>query len=134
MSACRLVATIVSSVRGFSTMRMVIASTSILSHATSGKSCATSAAISSQNTMPCRCALDFVTTVSSLRGPRSGEREGVAHDALDPGAGEDRDLGRHLARQADMGAPALPRIFALGILAHDDPVEIRRRDVAERAA
>jgi hypothetical protein len=49
-------------------MRMVIASTSILSQATSGNSRATSAAISSHITMPCRCALDLVTTVRSLRG------------------------------------------------------------------
>ena len=52
MSACRLVATIVSSVWGLSAIRMVIASTSILSQVTSGNSCATSAAISSHITMP----------------------------------------------------------------------------------
>ena len=49
-------------------MRMVMASTSILSQVTSGNSRATSAAISSHITMPCRWALDLVTTVSSLRG------------------------------------------------------------------
>ena len=68
MSACRLVATIVSMLAGFSTIRIVIASTSILSQVTSGNSRATSAAISSHMTMPWRCALDLVTTVSSLRG------------------------------------------------------------------
>ena len=52
MSACRLVATTVSIVRGLFTMRMVIASTSSLSQVTSGKSAATRAAISSQNTIP----------------------------------------------------------------------------------
>ena len=49
-------------------MRMVMASTSILSQVTSGKFCATSAAISSHITIPWRCAFDLVTTVSSLRG------------------------------------------------------------------
>ena len=68
MSACRLVATIVSSVDGRSVMRMVIASTSILSQPTSGNSRATSAAISSHITMPKRCAFDLVTTVRPLRG------------------------------------------------------------------
>ena len=68
MSAWRLVATMVSSVSGFSVMRMVIASTSILSQLTSGNSRATSAAISSHITMPWRCAFDLVTTVRSLRG------------------------------------------------------------------
>ena len=52
MSACRLVATIVSSVSGLSVIRMVMASTSILSQVTSGNSLATSAAISSHITMP----------------------------------------------------------------------------------
>ena len=52
MSACRLVATIVSRVSGFKVIRMVIASTSILSQVTSGKSPATSTAISSHITMP----------------------------------------------------------------------------------
>src|SRR6476646_5408035 len=45
MSACRLVATIVSSVSGLSVIRMVIASTSILSQVTSGNSWATPAGI-----------------------------------------------------------------------------------------
>ncbi len=53
---------------GFSVIRTVIASTSILSDVTSGNSRATSAAISSHSTMPCRWALDLVTTVNSLRG------------------------------------------------------------------
>ena len=53
---------------GRSTMRMVMASTSILSQVTSGNCAATSAAISSHITMPWRWALDLVTTVSSLRG------------------------------------------------------------------
>ncbi len=58
----------VSSVRGLSVMRMVMASTSILSQVTSGNSAATSAAISSHITMAWRWAFDLVTTVSSLRG------------------------------------------------------------------
>jgi hypothetical protein len=68
----KFVATIVSSDSGFSTIRHVIASTSILSTVTSGKSLATSAATSSQSTIPFRWALLFVTTVSSFRGrPRA---------------------------------------------------------------
>jgi hypothetical protein len=68
MELTRLVATMVSSVSGLRTMRVVMASTSILSTVTSGNSLATSLAISSQRTMPLRCALLFVTIVSSLRG------------------------------------------------------------------
>ena len=51
-----------------SVMRIVIASTSILSHLTSGNSFAISAAISSHITMAWRCAFDLVTTVRNLRG------------------------------------------------------------------
>ena len=68
MSACRLVATIVSSDAGRLTMRAVAASTSSLSQRTSGNSCATCAAISSHITIAWRWALDLVITVSSLRG------------------------------------------------------------------
>jgi hypothetical protein len=62
ISAWRLVATMVSRLCGFSVIRTVIASTSILSQVTSGNSFETSSAISSHITMPCRCAFDFVTT------------------------------------------------------------------------
>ena len=55
-------------------MRIVMASTSILSHVTSGNSPATSAAISSHITMAWRCAFDLVTTVSSLRGRERARR------------------------------------------------------------
>ena len=68
ISACRLVATMVSRLCGFSVIRTVIASTSILSQVTSGNSFETSSAISSHITMPCRWAFDLVTTVRSLRG------------------------------------------------------------------
>lgn len=47
---------------------MVMASTSILSQVTSGKSLETEEATLSQNTMPLRWALDFVTTVRCLAG------------------------------------------------------------------
>ena len=62
----------------------------------------------------------------------AGEVEGEAHDPLHPAAGEDRGLGRHLLRQAAMGAPALAGIFALAVLAHDHPVEVAGPDVAQR--
>jgi hypothetical protein len=58
----------VSSVSGFNTMRVVMASTSILSHLTSGNSLATEAATSSHITMPLRWALLLVTTVMCFLG------------------------------------------------------------------
>lgn len=64
----KLVATIVSKLAGFKTIRVVIASTNILSTVTSGKSTATALATSSHSTIPFRCALLFVTTVNSFRG------------------------------------------------------------------
>ncbi|MCY1226561.1 hypothetical protein D9M72_387960 [compost metagenome] len=68
MSACRLVATMVSSEAGRLTMRAVQASTSSLSQVTSGNSLDICNAISSHITIAWRCALLLVTTVSSLRG------------------------------------------------------------------
>ena len=53
---------------GFNTILVVIASTNILSTVTSGNSSATSAATSSQRTIPFLCALLFVTTVSIFLG------------------------------------------------------------------
>ena len=125
MSACRLVATIVSSVCGFIIMRMVIASTSILSQVTSGNSCATSAAISSHITMAWRCAFDLGDDRQQLARPGLRQLEGEADDALHAGAGHHRDVGGDLDRQPSMHAAANAGILALGILAHDHPVELR---------
>ena len=68
MSACRLVATIVSSDAGRLIMRAVDASTSSLSQVTSGNSFEICSAISSHITIAWRWALLLVMTVSSLRG------------------------------------------------------------------
>ncbi|MNY29225.1 hypothetical protein D3C86_1632560 [compost metagenome] len=68
MSACRLVATMVSSDAGLLIMRAVDASTSSLSHLTSGNSFEICTAISSHITIAWRWALLLVMTVSSLRG------------------------------------------------------------------
>ena len=62
-----------------------------------------------------------------------GLGEGIAHDPLDAGAGEDCHLGRHFLLHAAMGAAADAGVFALGILADDQPVEVGRVDVAQRA-
>jgi hypothetical protein len=44
--------------------------------------------------------------------------------ALDAGARDDRDIGGHLDRVALVRAPADAGVLALGVLAHDDPVEV----------
>ena len=49
-----------------------------------------------------------------------------------PGAGEDRDLRRDFLGQALMRAATLARIFALGILAHDDPIKVFCRNIPQR--
>ena len=68
-----------------------------------------------------------------LARARAGECESETEDALDAGAGHDRDVGRDLDRQAAMNAPADTRIFALRVLAHDHPVELGPRHLAQRA-
>jgi hypothetical protein len=65
--------------------------------------------------------------------PRPRHIEGEAHDALDADAGEDCRLGRHLLGQAAMDAPAVAGIFALAVLADDDPVEIGGAASGKRA-
>ena len=114
-------------------MRMVMASTSILSQVTSGNSRATSAAISSHITMPWRCAFDLVTTVSSLRGRERASSKAKRMMRVDAGAREHRHVGRDLLGQAAMHAAADAGIFAFRVLAHDHPVELRAGDVAQRA-
>ena len=112
---------------------MVMASTSILSQVTSGNSAATSAAISSHITMPWRWALDLVTTVSSLRGRERASSKAKRMMRVTPAAGENGHLGGDLLGKASMGAPALPGILALGILAHDHPVQVLGPDPSQRA-
>ena len=105
-------------------MRVVIASTSILPRVTSGNSRATSAPISSRITMAWRCAFDLVTMVSSFRR-RERADEGEAGDPFDAGTHHDRDVGCNFLRKAAMHASADAGILALGIFAHDHPVEVR---------
>ena len=134
MSACRLVATIVSSVSGRSVMRMVMASTSILSQVTSGNS----ARDLGGDLVPHHHAVTLRVRLGDdgeqLARARAGEREGEAHDACDAGAREDRDLGCDLLGQAAMRrarpAPAYsPSEFSRTITQSSSGP----RDVAQRA-
>ena len=72
-----------------------------------------------------------------LAAPRARLLEGEAQDAFDPGAGENGCLDRHLVRRADMHAPAGARIFAFGVLADAENVEVaapqRTLDALEKA-
>ena len=86
--------------RGRFTMRAVAASTSSLSHFTSGNSPATCAAISSHMTIAWRCALLLVTTVSSLRGRDCARRKAKRRMRSTP-AGHDG----HASVAASMGWP-----------------------------
>ena len=113
-------------------MRMVIASTSSLSHVTSGKSRDTSAAISSQNTMPWRCALDLVTTVRCFAGAAVATSKANRMIRSTP-----RRVKIAISVATSSGRPrcaaaALAGIFALAVLPHDHPVEVARPDVAQR--
>ncbi len=65
--------------------------------------------------------------------PRAGDIEGEAHDALDADPRKNSGLGRHLLGQTAMDAPAIAGIFALAVLADDDPVEIGGAASGERA-
>ena len=133
MSACRLVATIVSSVSGLSVIRMVMASTSILSQVTSGNSLRHLG----RDLVPHHHAVALGVGLGDhgqeLARARAGELERVAHDPGHAGAGEDHHLGADLVRQPAVRAAALAGVLALRVLAHDHPVELLGRDLAQGA-
>src|SRR5688572_8329275 len=58
-----------------------------------------------------------------LSGSFPGELEGEAMDTLHARARKHRNLGRRLLRQPAMHAPAGAGVFALAVLADDDPVD-----------
>ena len=68
-----------------------------------------------------------------LAGPRLRQPEGEAHDALDAGAGHHRHVGGGLDRVALVDAAADAGVLALGVLAHDDPVQVLGPAALERA-
>ena len=65
--------------------------------------------------------------------PAGGELERVAQHALDALPREDARLHRHLACEALVRAPADPGVLALGVLAHEQHVDVGRRATGERA-
>ncbi len=66
---------------------------------------------------------------------RAGHRQlvGIAHGALDAGAGVDGHLGGHFIRLPFMGEAAGADVHILGIFAHDDVIDIRRPFVLQRS-
>ena len=122
-----------SSVCGFSTIRVVIASTSILSQFDVGKSFATLAKISSHITMPWRCAFDLVTSVRSLRGRVRASSNAKRMIRSTPSRVKIRCPSRLLPAARDATRPPLPGVFTLGVFADDDPVQLLLADVAQRA-
>jgi len=89
-----------------------MASSSILSQLTSGNSRATSAAISSHHhhAVPLRVRLGYDR--EQLARARACELEGKAQDAHDAGAGEHRNVARHLSGQSAMHAPTHAGVLA----------------------
>ena len=132
MSACRLVATIVSSDAGRLTMRAVAASTSSLSQVTSGNSCGNLG----RNLVPHHHGVALRIALGDhgqqLARPRLRQSEGEALDALDPRARHHRQVRRYLDRVALMHPAADAGIFALGVFAHDHPVQVFRFAALQR--
>ena len=89
--------------------------------------------------MPWRCALDLVTSVRCLRGRLRASSKAKRWMRSTPAAREDRGLGRDFFGQAAVHAAAGAGVLALGVLAHDDPVDLvgilqRRRDARQQRA
>ena len=75
---------------------------------------------------------DLVAEVTCLAGRVPAQLEGVAHDPVDAAAGEHRRLHHHLLLGALEAAAADRRILALGVLAHDDEVDVARPAARQR--
>ena len=89
----------------------------------SGYSCAIAAKRSSQNGIVIEMPFDLVAEVTCFL-PRARKLEGVAQDAVDTVAGEERSPGSpFLARSLEETAAEL-RVFAFGVFAHDPEVDI----------
>ncbi len=74
----------------------------------------------------------MVALVTSAAPPLR-QREGVLDDALDARAREDRRLDADLAGMALVHATADARVLALGVLAHEQHVDVARRAAGQRA-
>ena len=66
-----------------------------------------------------------------LAGPRLGQAEGKAHDALHPGAGHHAQVGGHLDGVALVGTATHAGVFTFGVFTHDDPVQVFGRAALE---
>ena len=62
-----------------------------------------------------------------------GQLEGIAHDAVGAVAGEDRFLDHDLALGAGEQAAAQVGVFAFGVLAHDEEIDVARALAGQRA-
>ena len=67
-----------------------------------------------------------------LAWARLRQAKGIAHDALHTGAGHDGHVGGHFDRVALVGPTAHAGVFALGVFAHDDPVQVFGAAALER--
>ena len=100
--------------------------------ATSGYCAAIARKRSSQNGMVIAMPFDLVADVTFFRGRRARELERELHDAVDALAAEHRLLEHDLALGAFVHAAADRRVLALGVLAHDDEVDVARLAAGER--
>ena len=76
--------------------------------------------------MPWRWALDLVTRVRWRFGRFRARSKANRMTRVDPRPGEDRHLHPHLLRMTLVGPPPDAGIFALRVLADDDPVQVLR--------
>ena len=132
MSACRFVATIVSSVgrlvdhaRGHRIHELLVPLDvrKLARHLVRDL-------VPHHHRVPLRIALGDDGQMLARARLRQFERE--AQDALDAGARHDRNVGRHFDGMALVHASAHARVLALGVLAHDHPVQVLGLAALER--
>jgi hypothetical protein len=83
--------------------------------------------------MAWRSALDLVALETRRRPVVARVVEGVPHHALDSPAGEHGGFERELGGTSAMQSATDARVLTLGVLAHDDDVDVARLDRAQRA-
>ena len=118
----------VSSVPGLSVMRAVIASTSILSQATSGNSRATLGCDLIPHDHSVALGIGFRNNSQDFARTGACQCEGESHDAGHANPPVDGNFRADFLGQATLRASALSGVFPLGIFAHDHPIEILRGD------
>lgn len=147
MSACKLVATMVSRLSGWRTMRTVIASTRRRQQLLCGGGEDLTQHVVKLDIRELYCdlvddliphdhsaalSIGFGDVGKLATGARLGELEGETGNAPNGYASEDGHLGRNLVIVALVGSSTHTCVFTLAVLTYNDPIQLTRFAVGKR--